>query len=222
MNNEMYQVLIPSVFTFLGVVVTVLGGLYSRSKKKENYINNLPPLDEHVLFSNINEYVRKSEYIDVKHVCDGRRKIAIDFLKLNIVKWKEPCIEFSETMTKCCEDCKSSCQECNKIYTYAMNMFEDGINNDIDYKSISPLDTEAYEIFSEKFKEWNRERVDRLQTKIKNVCLSNDIYKTCGMKSSRILEAIDDYMFDMITDATLTIMKLNGELKNKHYKGHTL
>ena len=222
MDVELSKVLVTSGFAFLGVLVTTYGTLYSKSKKHQEYIDSFPPLEEHVMFCNLNEYIRKSEYIDVRHVCDGRRLIAIDFLQMSIKSWEKPCMAFAKDMTLCCSSCKSSCNSCNKIYLYATKMFENASRYDYNINNISPSDREAFEIFLNKFKEWNQERLERLYLKIHNVSLNNDTYKTCGMKSARILEAVDDHLFDMITDAMLTVMKLNGELKGKKYIGHTL
>lgn len=223
MDMEITEAIITSIFTFLGVVITVLGNLYNKSKKENEKIYSLPNINNHVLFINLHNYVLKTEYIEIKHVSQGKKTLAIDFLKNFILHWEDPCKDFAEYMEQYCNTNKDKDQDdiCSEIYSHAIDLINKGIfSNDVNF--LNNDDRLAYSIFNTKYKEWNADRIDRLTEKISKICLSNDTYKTAGFKSIRILECIDDFLYDTMIDATLTIMKINGELEGKVYKGYVL
>lgn len=216
------EAVITSIFTFLGVVITVLGNMYTKSKKENDIIYTLPSITNHVIFSNINNYILKTEYIEIRHISYGKKILAIDFLKNFISHWEDPCKDFAEYMNKyCCSKHIIDKDMTSDIYSHAIDMINKGMYTTV-INNINQEDRIAYEIFCSKYKEWNLDRIDRLTEKISTICLSNDTYKTPGFKTIRILECVDDFLYDTMTYATLTIMKINGELEGKNYKGYTL
>lgn len=224
--TEIIVALIASLTTIVTLIINVKNKYkVSAAEETISHFNNTPPLAEHSVLVNIHEYIRRAKIIDIEKVDNyGRRKLAIDFLTASLEEWERPIEDFCKKLDGCMTGCETRTDQCNKIYKDAMEMFEKGVAYyEKDYRRTnSEEDALALHIFRNKFIHWNKERVDRLAQKISDVCKEDDVYKTCQLKGNRILEAIDDFLFDTIKDASFTIMKLNGELTGKTYKGNIL
>lgn len=223
---EIIVALIASATTIITLVINIINkNKVSAAEETINHFNNMPPLIQNSIHINIYDYIRKAKVIDIEKIDNyGRRKLAIDFLTESLEAWIEPIETFSKMVDECTLKCDTKTDQCNRLYREAMVMFEKGLSYyEKDYRKMyNEEDSLSLHIFRNKFIHWNRERVERLAQKISDVCKEDDVYKTCQLKGNRILEAIDDFLFDTIKDASFTIMKLNGELSGKSYKGHIL
>lgn len=185
--------------------------------------HSIPPLKDHPIHSNINTYIRYVENLHITTLSEGRNVLASDFLSYALNCWVEPCKKFSQDAQSCIDECKTNCTSCNALYSLAMNLIQEGmqyeklVNFNYDVE-----DKDAVVIFKYKFIDWNHDRLERLTRKVADISLINDTYNNCGIKSARILEAIDDYTYDLYKDGIATIARLNGDLSGKKYKGYTL
>ena len=224
--TEILVQIITGTFSLIGITATFY---YTKKMKKyeqeQKTCETYPPLTTHPVHVNIDEHIMSSrQLLNEYTVNEGRRKLALDFMKYAITCWREPCERFANEAQNCIDNCDTNCYECNRIYTLAMKMFSEGriAVEQLSNWNIDPEDYEAVVIFRDKFVEWDRLRLERLARKISDIALIHDTYKNCSSKSARILEAIDDYISDMNVDGKYVLAKLNGELNGKHYKYYEL
>jgi hypothetical protein len=217
--------LVAGMFSVIAIVVTFICNKKMKTIKQNGVEESYPSLTTHPVHVNIDHHMRNAQIITMDGVSNvGRLKLASDFLSFSISCWKEPCIKFAQEAQECIDNCASNCNECNRLYTLAMNMFSEGrmACEQLSGWNIDSQDYEAVVIFRDKFIDWNRDRLERLARKISDIALINDTYKTCEIKGARILECMDDYLFDMKMDSLHVLSKLNGELNGKYYHYHEL
>lgn len=227
MDTTINEALINGIFSIIAIVMTSICTIVTykvnNKVKEKQEEEKFPPLSSHPVHVNIDDHIRNAKCISLPNVSEGRIKLANDFMEYVIRSWKQPCLDFAEEMQKCIDGCGSNCNECNRIYTLAMKLLREGRSYDnLSNWNIDSDDYEAVVVFRDKFVEWNHDRMERLTKKISDISLINDTYKNCSIKSARILECIDDYIYDMYKDGIHVLSKLNGELTGKTYKCNIL
>lgn len=219
--DESIAAIITGIFS---LVIMAIPYLIKSVKGKED--TKMSKILNHPVHINIDEHIRNSKLIGIETViAPGRTKLAEDFLQYAIECWREPCRRFAEDMQKYVDVSYNYDTDYNrlKVYTLAMEMVRQGRSYEqLMGWNIDADDYEAVAIFRDKFLEWNQDRIERVGRKISDISLIDDTYYNCELKTLRILECIDDYIYDMYKDGMYVLYKLNGELKGKMYKYHQL
>lgn len=219
MNNDITISLISAISIILSSIISVFGTLLvtKRNKKKKLL------LVAHTIHIDIQEYIRKIKTLDLQVTNTGRKVLISDFLINSIEIWIEPIKEYSNKLDKCVSDCKKDTIICNFIYELSMDLVNKGLNYNSSrfVETLSLEDRESFIIFQNRFIIQNDYLINKLIRKVKDVCFTYN-YESCSTKGSRILEAVADYLYDVINDSEFTISKLNGELTGRTYKGNIL
>ena len=210
--------------------VTTLGGfllkwrLDGKKKEKEKAQIKETPLSQHSVHSNLCEYERMVETLNIEHASVGRTFIVREVLSEQFQTWREPIRKFAENVDGCSDKCEGKCVECNLIYKMAMEMFTEGMEFEQFYKdgTYTHEEQQVLEIFMNKYNEWNEDRIERFKIKIWKICMDNSYYKTCNQKGAVLLDTLDDMLYETIKDAKISMYRLNGELNNLSYKGYNL
>lgn len=219
MNDDITVSLISAIAVILSSIISVFGTLVFTNKSKKKKLL----LISHTIHVDIQEYIRKIKTLDLQVVNYGRKILISDFLVNAIDIWIEPIKEYSNKLDECAKNCKKDTSCCNFIYETSMELISKGLKYSSSefVESLSLQDRESFLIFQNKFTIQNEYLINKLTRKVKDVCFTYN-YESCSAKGSRILEAVSDYICDMINDSEFTITKLNGELTGKHYKGNIL
>lgn len=219
MNSDITVSLISAIAVIASSLISVFGTLAFTNKNKKKKLL----LISHTIHVDMQEYIRKIKTLDLQVTNIGRKVLISDFLSNAIKIWIEPIKEYSNKLDSCASDCKKDTSYCNFIYEASMELINDGLKyvSSEFVETLSLQDRESFMIFQSKFTIQNEYLINKLTRKVKDVCFTYN-YESCYTKGSRILEAISDYLSDMINDSEFTITKLNGELTGKHYKGNIL
>ena len=222
-TDSVNTAIVSGLLSIASVIITLVLTHKLENMKTKDDKKIYPSLQSHPVHVNIDEHLRNARNIHIDNMNPGRVKLAKDFLTYAIECWREPCKAFAEAAQQCIDTCEIDCGQCNRIYTLAMTMFSNGrAYEQLTNWNIDLEDYDAVMIFKDKFIEWDSDRIQRLAKKISDISMINDTYSNCYLKAARILECIDDYIYDMYKDSMHTLGKLNGELTGKTYKCHVL
>lgn len=220
MSGEIYIAIIGVVGS---IATALIGKDYFRRKKKSEVVT--PKLEFHPFKVRLHElitYLKTSYHLPNK----GRTLLSRDHLIHKIESGSKILMELALETDDCFKNCSFDGTGCNKLYNRNMVALDNIIleyNDFINSQTFNESEIDAVEVYTVKFNDWHKDRIDRLRSVIETTC-SSEYYKGAGCKVRQAI-IFDNYITvygETIRDAEDTMQRINGDLTGKKYKNEIL